>query len=92
MIEQLPQAFISHEQFDDALYPAQLRACRAARAHLPQPTIVLHMRDQRATKFPQHREAIATSVNIRVHALRQLIRASAKPSSRLASRKPSSMV
>jgi len=56
MIEQLPQAFISHEQFDDALYPAQLRACRAARAHLPQPTIVLHMRDQRATKFPQHGE------------------------------------
>src|SRR4051812_43002682 len=54
MIEQLPQAFISHEQFDDAAYDAQFRACRAARAHSPRPTVAPHMRDKRATKFRQH--------------------------------------
>ena len=54
MIEQLPQAFISHEQFNDTPHQAQLRACPAARAHLPQPTVTPHVRGEAAPKFHQH--------------------------------------
>src|SRR5947208_474424 len=57
MIEQRPEAFIMHEQFDDASDQAQLGACRAAREHLPQPTIAPRMRDERAPKFRQHRDS-----------------------------------
>src|SRR5215216_6021281 len=56
MIEQLPEASITHEQFGNASDHAQLGACRATRAHSPQPTIALLMRGERAAKFRQHRD------------------------------------
>ncbi len=52
----MPQAFIAHQQFDDASDHAQLRTCPAARAHSPQPTIAPGVRDKRASKFRQHRD------------------------------------
>ncbi len=53
MIKQLPQAVITHEQFNDAFEHAQLRACRAARAHSPQPTITSRLRLKYAAHFRQ---------------------------------------
>jgi hypothetical protein len=56
MIEQLPQASIMREQLNNRAYHAQLRACRAARAHSPQPTITSRVRRNDATEFRQHGE------------------------------------
>ncbi len=53
MIEQLPQTFIMHEQFNDAPHYAQFRTCRAARTHMAQPAIAPRIRVKHATKCRQ---------------------------------------
>lgn len=56
MIKQLPKVFIMQQQFNDASDHAQFGACRATRAHAPQPTISKRVPSNRATEFRQHGE------------------------------------